>query len=224
MSNKLDLLAQKEQQLRLLNDQLDKKKTNLLAAKIEAEESQEDFEDSQLNKEEDYDGDDFEQSTHKSKTLKGMALSAKQLDEEEYEKQPAINAIAEEESKDQYEQYGEENGTEEMLGKILEQDKTIQFQKAKIAALQIELEETLGQLAQKQASISDETKQTEKVSASAAEKKNLEKINALNLQVTKLKTQLAEQQQKTLAVERQLKERAKELDSGDLELRKNVQD
>lgn len=46
MSNKLDLLAQKEQQLRLLNDQLDKKKTNLLAAKIEAEESQEDFEDS----------------------------------------------------------------------------------------------------------------------------------------------------------------------------------
>ena len=86
----------------MLNDQLDKKKTNLLAAKIEAEESQEDFEDSQLNKEEDYDGDEFEQSTHKSKALKGMALSAKQLDEE-YEKQPSYNAIAEEESKEQYE-------------------------------------------------------------------------------------------------------------------------
>ena len=87
----------------MLNDQLDKKKKNLLAAKIEAEDSQEDFEDSQLNKEEDYDGDEFEQSTHKSKALKGMALSAKQLDEEEYEKQHAYNAIAEEESKQQYE-------------------------------------------------------------------------------------------------------------------------
>ena len=38
MSSKLDLLAQKEQQLRMLNEQLDKKKSGLLAAKVESEE------------------------------------------------------------------------------------------------------------------------------------------------------------------------------------------
>jgi len=42
MSNKLDLLAQKEQQLRMLNEQLDKKKSNLLAAKVESEQDRED--------------------------------------------------------------------------------------------------------------------------------------------------------------------------------------
>jgi hypothetical protein len=45
----------------LLNDQLDKKKSNLLAAKIETEEDPEDFQDSQQQRMDDsYEGDDFE--------------------------------------------------------------------------------------------------------------------------------------------------------------------
>ena len=106
MSSKLDLLAQKEQQLRLLNDQLDKKKSNLLAAKIETEEDPEDFQDSQQQRMNDsYEGDDFEQSTHKSKTLKGMALNAADIDDDG--DKDDYDAIAEEESKDQYD-YGAE--------------------------------------------------------------------------------------------------------------------
>jgi len=45
-----------------------------------------------------YEGDDFEQSTHKAKTLKGMALSGAHLnDDDDYDK-----IGEEEESKHQY--------------------------------------------------------------------------------------------------------------------------
>ena len=82
MSSKLDLLAQKEQQLRILNEQLDKKKSGLLAAKVESEEEN-DFQESNQKMDDSYEGDYFEQSTHKSKTLKGMALSGAHLNDED---------------------------------------------------------------------------------------------------------------------------------------------
>ena len=77
-----------------------------------------------------YDGDDFEQSTHKAKTLKGMALSGAHLDDDDSD---AKISEQEEESKEQYDYGGEQDA--EMAAKIQEQEKTIQFQKAKIAAL-----------------------------------------------------------------------------------------
>jgi len=103
MSNKLDLLAQKEQQLRMLNEQLDKKKSNLLAAKVESEQEASDHDESQEKLDDSYEEDNFEQSTHKAKTLKGMALSGAHLDEDD------DKLAGEEESKNQYQDYGEED-------------------------------------------------------------------------------------------------------------------
>jgi hypothetical protein len=78
MSNKLDLLAQKEQQLRLLNEQLDAKKSNLFqdAAANDDDDYGDDYEESkQQNKNNDdsYDDDGaFEDSTHKDRTIKAL--------------------------------------------------------------------------------------------------------------------------------------------------------
>lgn len=71
MANKLDLLAQKEQQLRQLNEQLDVKKTNLLNSEREDinEQDYDDYEESKQVNEDSYD-DGFEDSIHKSKTIK----------------------------------------------------------------------------------------------------------------------------------------------------------
>lgn len=54
--------------------------------------------------EDSYDGDDFEQSTHKTKTLKGMALSGAHLNDDDSD---AKISEQEEESKDQYDRDGD---------------------------------------------------------------------------------------------------------------------
>ena len=87
----------------MLNEQLDKKKSNLLAAKVESEQDEEDLQESQEKLDDSYEEDNFEQSTHKAKTLKGMALSGAHLDDSEDKLE------AEEESKNQYRGYEEED-------------------------------------------------------------------------------------------------------------------
>lgn len=82
MANKLDLLAQKEQQLRQLNDQLDMKKSGLLNAKLDEpeedaypDEGMDDYEESKQKPNDDsyeYEADGFEESTHKSKTIAAL--------------------------------------------------------------------------------------------------------------------------------------------------------
>ena len=79
---------------------------------------------------------------------------------------------------------------DQLLSESQEQDKTINFQKAKIAALQTELEESL----QTQAEQKTRLDLTEKESGKAQEvdKKAADKISQLNLQVSKLKNQISE--------------------------------
>ena len=65
-------------------------------------------------------------------------------------------------------------------------DKTISFQKAKIAALQSELEEALKNLAESETKLDLADKESGK--NAEVDKKVQDKMNALNLQVSKLKS------------------------------------
>ena len=67
-----------------------------------------------------------------------------------------------------------------------EKDKTISFQKAKIAALQSELEEALKNLAESETKLDLADKESGK--NAEVDKKVQDKMNALNLQVSKLKS------------------------------------
>ena len=77
---------------------------------------------------------------------------------------------------------------EALLSEHREQDKNINFQKAKIAALQGELEESLQTQAEQKTQLDMLDKDVGK--AQEIDKKTTDKINALNLQVSKLKNQI----------------------------------
>ena len=74
---------------------------------------------------------------------------------------------------------------EQLLAENSEQDKTVNFQKAKIAALQTELEDSLRVQAEQKTQIDMSEKESGK--AQEIDKKAADKINQLNLQVSKLK-------------------------------------
>lgn len=77
-----------------------------------------------------------------------------------------------------------------LLSEKGDQDKTINFQKAKIAALQTELEESLRVQAEQKTQIDLSEKESGK--AQEVDKKAADKINQLNLQVSKLKNQVTQ--------------------------------
>ena len=99
---------------------------------------------------------------------------------------------------------------QDLLSDHREQDKTINFQKAKIAALQTELEESL----QSQAEQKTQIDMSEKADGKAQEvdKKAADKINQLNLQASKLKNQITAQGEKIKDYERTLADTNKEID------------
>ena len=68
MNNKLDYLAQKEEELRRMNDQLDAEKTDLLEAGDAGEKRAAAIEDS-------YNADNFDESMDKDASFKGRPLS-----------------------------------------------------------------------------------------------------------------------------------------------------
>ena len=111
MANKLDLLAQKEQQLRMLNEQLDAKKTSLFQdAAANDDDYGDDYEESkQIQNDDSYDDGAFEDSTHKDRTIKALMQLGQQQADDAYEPD-SYKAVAE----NDYE-------------RLQEQDKTIQF-------------------------------------------------------------------------------------------------
>lgn len=206
MNSKLDYLAQKEEELRRLNEALDAQKTDLLKPTAPVEET--------------YGEDDFDETLDKDAAFKGVPLGEGDYpsDDEEESKvqpnpQPALDSV------------DDSNADTRMVQQMMqlqenndEQARTINFQKAKIAALQSELEEALGKIGDK---TGDEPAAAKKT-AEAAERKLQDKINNQTLQITKLKTQISEQTQKIMGLEAQIKQTAREIESGDLEIRKNM--
>ena len=109
-----------------------------------------------------------------------------------------------------------------LMAKHSEQDKTINFQKAKIAALQTELEESLQTQAEQKTKLDLTDKETGK--AAEVDKKTTEKINQLNLQVSKLKNQISSQNDKIKDYEQTLSESKKEIDATERDKRRQQQD
>jgi chromosome segregation ATPase len=85
-----------------------------------------------------------------------------------------------------------------------EQTKTVNFQKAKIAALQTELQETLEKMAENEIELELVEKENNK--ALTADKKSIDKINSLNLTVSKQKNTIEEQKSKILGLEKELRD------------------
>ena len=163
MENKLDYLAAKEEELRKLNEQLDKKKDFIMKQPIRTEEEsfaeeskysvgiadddeEEDdmaaFKGVQLNANQSEDGGDYEDENFDD-SREGAKLAASQNLNNAIDWQKKYKALEAE---------------------YHEQTKTVNFQKAKIAALQTELEETLQQMAQKEIELHSIEKDSQKAS------------------------------------------------------------
>ena len=99
-----------------------------------------------------------------------------------------------------------------------EQSKTVNFQKAKIAALQSELEEALKAVSEKDSELIDAEKGASM--KGEVDKKSSDKINSLQSQVAKLKIQLSDKEARIVAFEKALQDQTKELDAGEREKRR----
>ena len=170
----------------MLNDQLDQKKSGLLSKTSKYDDNASD------DKGDEYDDDDGLEELKKRALDDSLEEDNYQEDgfEESHNKQNTIAALmkmansGEDSPNKSAAMYG--GIDESMVERCDEQEKTIKFQKAKIAALQSELEETLQQLAQKETTGASTTSATERSDAqsekgtkglSQVEKKQLEKIN-----------------------------------------------
>ena len=110
---------------------------------------------------------------------------------------------------------------EEVQEQCVDQEKTINFQKAKIAALQTELEDALKQMAENQTKLDLAEKQSG--TKEQQDKKTVDKMNQLNLQVSKLKSTISDQSLKISQLEKALSETNKELDAGERAKKQQVQ-
>ena len=110
---------------------------------------------------------------------------------------------------------------EEVQEQCVDQEKTINFQKAKIAALQTELEDALTQMAENQTKLDLAEKQSG--TKEQQDKKTVDKMNQLNLQVSKLKSTISDQSLKISQLEKALSETNKELDAGERAKKQQVQ-
>ena len=248
MTSKLDILAQKEEELRKINEQLDLKNDKIMSGALEmmrkehnsgaSEKKDEEVEDSyaepgdadafkgQLMKapaddedEDDYDmyeNDGFEESKNPG-SMEKISGKAADLGYNFTQGKGNPNKFGLESSKD-------EDLQNEMFAELKrkyialeqqshEQDKTVNFQKAKIAALQTELEESLTQMAENQTKLDIAEKQSG--TKEQQDKKMTDKLNSLNLQVTKSKSTITEQQTKIASLEKALKDTEKELHAGE---------
>ena len=110
---------------------------------------------------------------------------------------------------------------EEVQEQCVDQEKTINFQKAKIAALQTELEDALTQMAENQTKLDLAEKQSG--TKEQQDKKTVDKMNQLNSQVSKLKSTISDQSLKISQLEKALSETNKELDAGERAKKQQVQ-
>ncbi|CDW88177.1 UNKNOWN [Stylonychia lemnae] len=238
--NKLDYLAQKEEELRKLNEQLEQRKNNILddekeyqidtkTNKLTINNGRNPFaqdDDDHLDQNED--DDDFNKQFHNDdpkfrQSATSLLKEAKQL-RESYQRdktndRPAVSDHYDDEfnsALSEVERY------REVLEKSKEQEKIINFQKAKIAALQAELEDALKSQNKVESKHEDLESQNKKLAEEA--KKFNEKMNQSNIQMQKLKQQNQDLQTKLNSLEKSLQEQNKELDAIERDKKKTGQE
>ena len=200
--NKLDYLAQKEEELRRLNEQLDQRKIltedpkhDPLADSLDMRRTS-----SKL-------GNPFEQPAEEEKfrsSTTSLLKEAKNLRESyESEEQPVA---------------ADHSEIHELIEKLREQEKTINFQKAKIVALQAELEDTIKSSGKLDSKFEDLDKLNQKITEE--NKKLLEKFNGANLSQQKLKTQNTDLLSRISQLEKTVADMNKDLDAGERDKRK----
>ena len=109
-----------------------------------------------------------------------------------------------------------------LVDKIKDQDRTINFQKAKIVALQTELEETIKSTGNVDGRIED----LEKLNKTLTEenKKLTEKINVSNVLQQKMKSQTTDLQARITQLEKTIVDQAKDIEANERDKRKAFQD
>eukprot|EP00347_Sterkiella_histriomuscorum_P016345 403353547 len=273
--NKLDYLAQKEEELRRLNDQLEQRKQNVMndedeeevkktslqtksiaasakstktgfnkkqQQKVETSQKLNDsLDDDQNNRrnnpfsgqgDDEFDGQ-FSQNNDRIQSAKSISnqstshliKEAKQL-RESYQRDPSQQIPAGSQSNNYDDDFNqalsEVERYREVLDKSKEQEKVIQFQKIKIAALQAELEEALKSQNKSESQQEDLEIQNKKLLEEA--KKFNEKMNQSTQQMQKLKQQNQDLQTKITSLEKSLQEQNKELDLIERDKKKTVQE
>ena len=105
-----------------------------------------------------------------------------------------------------------------LVDKIKDQEKTINFQKAKIVALQTELEDTIKSTGNVDGRIEDLEKANQKLTEE--NKKLNEKINSSNISQQKMKTQNTDLQARIAQLEKTVADQAKDLEANERDKRK----
>ena len=186
--NKLDYLAQKEEELRKLNDQLDQRKNNLLQQPVPKTTSDPLADSLDMRKTGTHGGENpFDDNKVMRQSSTSLMNEAKQV-RETYARES--DEGLDRQDMDEEEVKGDSDMAKRyqmLVDKIKDQDKTINFQKAKIVALQAELEDTIKSTGNVDSKVED----LEKANKNLAEenKKLNEKLNAQNLSQQKMKTQ-----------------------------------
>ena len=202
--NKLDYLAQKEEELRRLNEQLDQRKVltedppklDPLADSLDMRRTS-----SKL-------GNPFEQPTEEEKFRSSTTSLLKE----------AKNLRESYESEEQQPVAADHSEIHDLIEKLREQEKTINFQKAKIVALQTELEDTIKSSGKLDSKFEDLDKLNQKLVEE--NKKLLEKFNGANLSQQKLKTQNTDLLSRISQLEKTVADMNKDLDAGERDKRK----
>lgn len=210
--NKLDYLAQKEEELRKINEMLDSQKDTVLK-------KAQNFSEKPLEQPK---KDIFTNNAWTfNEPTDNIEEEKNQYEEEEEQQNDHISKrILQAE-----EQISQSNNTNFALGNdgdSEEQTKIIRIQKAKILALQSELEETIKKMNLMEIDI--DQKDAKKTKENEEIKKLNEKVTQLNAQVAKQKTVNQEQQQKIQNYENQLKEQNREIDAVERQNRKQNMD
>ena len=178
--NKLDYLAQKEEELRKLKDQLDDRRDQMLQ-NSETKPTQDEI-----------------QNKEKMDLFANNAWTVNEPAPEEEKKQAPVDQEDDYEEDDFENQNAEELSQVQNYQKVLdenkEQKKIITVQKAKIQALQAELEDTLKQLNLKEIALDDQANKDGKITDEA--KRYQTRIDNQDKQLNKLKQQNQELSQK----------------------------
>ncbi|TNV76750.1 hypothetical protein FGO68_gene11147 [Halteria grandinella] len=216
--NKLDYLAQKEEELLKMNERLDLKKEDLFKPQVVPE-----FADSLDARK--TDANPFVEEQKEEEVFRASTNSllkeAHQLRESYKVDKPVAQAAPARNEDDDFD-HEDSSRLQQLLERVKEQEKTINFQKAKIIALQTELEDTVKSQAKNEGKLEDLQASCAKLTED--NKKLTEKLNSQNLGSQKLKTQNADLQTRVLQLEKTVAEQSKDLEAGEREKRKAFQD
>ena len=176
--NKLDYLAQKEEELRKLNDQLDQRKNNILAQPTSTANHDVLADSLDMRKTRGGAENPFDEGTDKVLRQSSTSLmrEAKQVRESYQQPDQEHDDLARHDLEEEVKESGDLNGKyQALLDRIKDQEKTINFQKAKIIALQSELEDTIKSSGNVDSKVEDLEKANQKLTED--NKKLTEKLN-----------------------------------------------